>query len=342
MIRTKKKNKRPLYIIAKKHHWCNDTAAEAVKADFFLMPSLDFIKNSRIRNILLLIPPFFYAFFLPKREVYIASSVPDLLTLKINKMLFQRESKVIQVLFSDYYSKNHKGFKRKFMNWIAGVVDAAITPGNMLKQEIKEMFDFPVEVSYHYPKNNAFYKINANTKSKDVITIGIKAGFRKGTDVFCEVANSLPNTKFYLLGDLRYLPENFIKKIKKTANLITTGVVKPEKYVKKCTFYLLPGRYDAGPISLTEAMAAGLIPIVSNRVGGQDLVRQLRKDLVINSLKPRRYYLKLKELKKLDQKELKKLSKKSKKIASQWNMKKGMVDFRKKFEKLSGLAGGKN
>ncbi|MBN2368647.1 glycosyltransferase family 4 protein [Candidatus Woesearchaeota archaeon] len=331
----KKRMEKPLYIAPRTHHWCIDTTGESVDAEFFLMPSMIWIKNSKIRNIVVIIPTIFNAFRLPKRDIYIVSTLTDILVVRINRILTGRKSVVVHVLFSDYYNReNHKGIKRKFMDWAAEVVDAAITPGEMLKKEIISGFDIPVEVSYHYPRDDKFYRSNADMESKDVISIGIKRGMRKGTDIFCQVADNLPRRNFYLLGNTKYLSEGFMRKISTIKNLTLPGYVDPREYVKKSTFYLLPGRYDAGPIALTEAMAAGLIPIVSNMLGGQDLARKVRDDLVIGSLKAEDYTKKLEELMQLDAKELGKLSRKARETALEWTRERGMSDFRMKFEKL--------
>jgi glycosyltransferase involved in cell wall biosynthesis len=329
------KCKAPLYLLQKQHHWCNDTAAESIGADKFLIKDFRFVPNSRIRSVLMILLSIYYAFALPRRILYVGSTIETLLILKLNKLLLRRNFKTIHVVFSDYYSTNHKGFERKFMNWVATVVDAAIVPGEMIKKEIRKTFNFPVEVSYHYPNSNDFFKIKADFKSKKIITVGIASRFRKGTDIFCKVASMMPKNEFYLLGNTKYIPKKFSAQIKKIKNLKITGHVDPKKYILRCAFYLLPGRYDAGPIALTEALASGLIPVVSNKLGGQDLVMKIRKDLVIDSLDPVKYYKKLKKLMKLNIHELRSLSRKSKKIASNWTRENGMADFKKKFEKLT-------
>ena len=81
-------------------------------------------------------------------------------------------------------------------------------------------------------------------------------------------------------------------------------------------------------------MAAGLIPIVGPNCGGKDLVAQMKSNLVLNSINPKKFIEKIKELEKLEDKKIKKLSQLAKKIAQNHTAKKGKKDFREKFYKL--------
>jgi len=322
-------NQIPLYILGKKSHWCKKLAGKSINADFFFLWDLKFINPSKFRNIILMIISPFYFIFLPKKEIYLVSDIDDLLICNFKRIFSFRKFKTFHIVFSDYYSENHKGFKRKFMNYLAKMVDGAIVQGSMTKSEIrKQKFTFPVKISNPYPYHNKFFNISGDIKSKNVINIGIQSRLRKGEDIFYMVAKKFPQINFYLLGDFKNIPKEILKKINEIQNVYLTGYIDPLKYVSKCTFYLMPGRYDSGPISVTEAMASGLIPIISNRLGGgRDLVNQVRKDLVIKSLNPRDYIDKLNELMDLSDKELKELSVKSKKVASNWTKEKGMKSF---------------
>lgn len=144
----------------------------------------------------------------------------------------------------------------------------------------------------------------------------------------------MKNKKFYLLGEFNILEEDLKNKISNQKNITAPGFVPPKEYLEKSTFFLLPGRYDAGPIAITEALAAGLIPICSNSLGAQDLVKKLREDLVISSENPQDYINKLDELTNLPEKEIEKLSNKAKKIANDFNLENGKKDYRNKFLKL--------
>lgn len=326
---------KPIYILEKHHHWCKDTASDSVSADKYLVEDLFFIRNSRIRNVFNLLTLPYFLIKLPFSDIYIVSDFYALLLLKLKSLFTIRKFKVIHFLFSDYYSVNHSGLKKKLMMWCATIVSGAIVPGSMLEKEIRDSgFNFPIRVSYHYPKNNNFFKYSSNPSSLNILSIGLKSKVRKGEDIIFEISKKLTNNYFYILGDTKFSNPNILAKLKSSNNIILTGHVNPVDFVSKCTFYLLPGRYDAGPIALTEALASGLIPVVSNKLGGQDLVRQVRDDLVIDSLNPDDYIKKLHELMNLSHDELIKLSNKAKQVALNLTMDRGMSDFKIKFNEL--------
>ncbi len=317
-----------------KRFWIVDKTAEAINGDIFDIHEFRSFSGP-ISNIINLIISPYYALKIPKKEIYIVGAPAVMLALKIKRHIFYQKFKMIHFVKNDFYNRNrHKGLKRKFMDYLAKDVDGAIVPGEMIKKEIREKFNFPIEISYHFTKDDTYFKIKPDLKSRDVISIGIQPKLRKGTDIFYKVAKEMKNKKFYLLGEFNILEEDLKNKISNQKNITAPGFVPPKEYLEKSTFFLLPGRYDAGPIAITEALAAGLIPICSNSLGAQDLVKKLREDLVISSENPQDYINKLDELTNLPEKEIEKLSNKAKKIANDFNLENGKKDYRNKFLKL--------
>ncbi len=324
----------PLYVLTRTHHWCKDTAAEAINADKFLIYDFLFIKNSYLRNIITLFTVFFYSFFIPCRAIYVCSTETELFLLKIYQLLFKRDFITIHLVFSDFYSSRHTGIKRNFLDWVSTIVDGAIVPGKMLKKEILLRKKIPVLISYHYPYDDSFTKIRSNINSLNLICIGIKSRDRKGTSKIVALAQKLPSHQFYILGNTRFLPRHLLSEINNIPNLHLPGRVLPHEYIKKCTFFILPGEYDAGPIALTEAISAGLIPIISDKLGGQDLVKLIASDLIIPGNNIQKYQDKIVELSLVSSSHRSKLSHKARKIGKFWQRKNGMKDFKVKFNQL--------
>jgi len=52
------------------------------------------------------------------------------------------------------------------------------------------------------------------------------------------------------------------------------------RLLRKCAVYLQPALFDAFPLSVVEAMALGLVPVVTKYVGSGDLVELIDKSLV--------------------------------------------------------------
>jgi glycosyltransferase involved in cell wall biosynthesis len=328
-------NNNIVYIVKKKHHWCIDTAAESINATIFETQEVTRF-NPLINTALNMLMTPYYALKIPRKSTYCISDFNELLILKIHSIFRKKKPTIIHILFSDYYSKkNHLGIKRKFLNWLANSISGAIVPSPIQKKEIEENgFDLPVEISYHYPKTNELFKLKPDLKSKGVITIGISERARKGTDIFIKIADSFPEIKFYLLGPPHLIPKELHERVNQMKNLITPGYVPPEKYLELSAFTIIPSRYDPGPITLNEAMATGLIPIVSKMVGGKELVKELDEKLIIDSFNSEDYIKKLRELINKDKEEIKNLSKKSKEIAYKYRREIQMKDFKVKFDRI--------
>ncbi|MCP8321019.1 MAG: glycosyltransferase family 4 protein, partial [archaeon] len=45
--------------------------------------------------------------------------------------------------------------------------------------------------------------------------------------------------------------------------------------------FILPSRYDSFPITVLEAMRLGVVPIISDRVGTKDIIREKRAGYVL-------------------------------------------------------------
>lgn len=322
-------------------NWIVDLTSKAINGEIYDIHRFKKLPP-QIENIITLLLSFYYAKNMPKRELYIVGAPSTILALKIKRKIFKHKFIVIHFVKNDFYNRNnHKMLKRKFLDWLAKEVNGAIVPGEMIKNEIKEKFNFPIEISYHFTKDKKIFNLKPNINSKNIISIGIQPKLRKGTDIFINIAKNYKsknkNNKFYLLGDTNLLSKKYQKEIKNCENIITPGFISYNEmlnFIQKSKYFILPGRYDAGPIVLTEIMAAGLIPIVSNKLGGQDLVKKIRKDLVINNLNYKNYIKKIEELEKLPISKLNEMSNKARKIAKKNNLENGQKDFKEKIIKL--------
>ena len=59
------------------------------------------------------------------------------------------------------------------------------------------------------------------------------------------------------------------------------GYSRPELYFKQSCILLHPAIYDAFPVVVLEAMAAGLIPIISDRTGSAEILKEYYGKLVL-------------------------------------------------------------
>ena len=98
--------------------------------------------------------------------------------------------------------------------------------------------------------------------------------------------------------------------------------------LSKCSVYIHPARFEAFGASVVEAMAAGLIPIVTEMTGAKDLVKQVDPSLIVpvdvDAISKR-----ILEVLSMSIDEKKSLSEKAKQVAMEWSMKTREVFLRK-------------
>lgn len=137
--------------------------------------------------------------------------------------------------------------------------------------------------------------LNPDLESKKVVFIGAvpnsSRAWYKGLDLmlgaFCQVKKQIPELTFSIIGDYdpllkeelldRHCPEY------KSAVIFTGNVSNIESYLKDASLYLHISRGEAWGISVTEAMAAGVVPLVSESTGAMEAVVQVDPGLVTTS-----------------------------------------------------------
>jgi glycosyltransferase involved in cell wall biosynthesis len=139
------------------------------------------------------------------------------------------------------------------------------------------------------------------------IFLDIKDEFGKNIEMYIigngPLYESLSQIKiegFHVLG---YQPINVVKKI-----------------FSKCQFFIYPARFKCFGLSVIEAMVSGLIPLVTERTGARDFVRDLDPNLVV-PLNIKIMERRIGEMLTMDPMLRKELSIKAKQIALSWNEK---------------------
>lgn len=94
---------------------------------------------------------------------------------------------------------------------------------------------------------------------------------------FCRVSKEIPTAKFVLIGDgeTKSLVEERVKELKLEDKVEFTGNISniPQR-LANADIFVLPSQYEGLPLTILEAMAAGL-PIIATRVGGiPDVVKE--------------------------------------------------------------------
>lgn len=209
-----------------------------------------------------------------------------------------------------------------FYNFILSKYDILICSTDFMASFVPEKFkDKVVVVPPFYDK--IFNSHKCNLSSHNIMYAG-RVCRTKGADLDVIVAEKLKNefsdTKLYLIGiDGDYSPpnNNMIVRVQPTNEVF--------KYYSNGSVYLSLARFEAANIAVLEAMAQGLVPVVSENVGMKGVVEKLDRMLVVSSVGEAvnviNYLWK-------NKKKLSMLSRKSRTLAKNFTMENSLSRFR--------------
>ena len=161
----------------------------------------------------------------------------------------------------------------------------------------------------------------------------------KGMDIMIKAFLNLnkihEHLRYYIIGDVNPEELNSLKKKFPSSNwnnIIFCGFVEDLIEVfKNCTIYIHLSRYDAWPTSVAEASLAGLVPIVSDRVGSKEVVSHIKNPDLIISVNEINLINAVENLIKLPLNELKLLGDKAKISGSRFSMERAVTNYKKCF-----------
>jgi len=160
-------------------------------------------------------------------------------------------------------------------------VDLIITTSTLMSLVIKKLFNFnhQVVICYPIPDLSDFNEIEPSLKSKRICFVGHQTPI-KGVDllpgIMAKVRRRIKDAEIYVIGKGNIVNES--------EGIRVLGYVPRGKVLlllPKCSIYLHPARFEAFGLSVVEAMAAGLIPIVTEMTGSKDLVKKVDPSLVV-------------------------------------------------------------
>jgi len=118
--------------------------------------------------------------------------------------------------------------------------------------------------------NNILIKKQINNDIKNNILFSGKYTELKGFHHFIELNKLLPEYKFFCMGDERKI--NY-------RNITNYGIVNHSDinlYYDKCSILILPSYTEVFPLTILEAMARGLVILVSNIPGLKEIITENR------------------------------------------------------------------
>lgn len=238
------------------------------------------------------------------------------------------ECTIISLIADTSFWEKKYGLARKlYYKLYLKSVDGFIAVSERIAKDAEKMTGRPVFVVRPFLVNK--HNIKKGRFGKNLLFIG-NAAEEKGFGNAIKAMGKLSDFDLYLVGTCH-------KKIpKKQRENVHIECVVPslEKYLKICSYYIHPADFDPSPVTVWEAMHAGLIPIISKNVGQSDLFTGKLKILVLENNTPETITKKIVELDGLSERKKQSLRKLCKKLVSKYTKENSIREFRKKFHML--------
>lgn len=233
------------------------------------------------------------------------------------------------------YLSTRNPIKKMILLFLIKQIDGIITESGMVKQDAVRWTKVPIEICESYVENKeALEKIKPNLTTKTFLFIGeYRPPYdHKNIELLIKIFNELPEYKLIIIGKrTKHLAKMANKNIE-----ILDAVPSTEDYYKKAAWYIHLPKYEAGPITLLEAMIAGLLPVTNTNAGHHTLIKQVGKELVLEvNIPEEEIRAKIKALAAMPFQKRRKLSETFKKIGKNHFEKEEMIQkFRNKWMKL--------
>ncbi|MEM0314026.1 MAG: glycosyltransferase family 4 protein [Candidatus Bathyarchaeia archaeon] len=171
----------------------------------------------------------------------------------------------------------------KLSNLLLEDVDLIIALSSLMCLVVEKMFKFKnrkrIVICHPIPEISSFLKVKPSLNSQRICFIG-SFSHVKGVNLLPKIITKV-RTRFRE-AELLVIGKGTTK-LNKVEGMKILGYVHHDilpSHLSSCSIYLHPARFDAFPVSTIEAMAAGLIPVVTEMTGSKDIVKEVSSDLI--------------------------------------------------------------
>jgi hypothetical protein len=274
------------YIYNGKPHMLSVALADAIDAEKYGIKStqrMHFISGTAYCAYL--------AIRMPRKKVYFVESLMGVF-VPLFKRIFRFEKNIIiyRGIDSIFY-KNEKGYlasdsliQRKVAKFLIKKIDWVIADSTLVLKDANEQgVDGSVCFCGFVPNAEELLKQHTKLDTNNFMFAGEYRPPYDHKDIshLIKVFNYLP-VKYQLNVMGKRTDE--LKKYVKRKGISTLGFVKDVKpIIDKTTFYIQLPKYEAGPLTIVEAMLRGQIPVVNDMTGFKTIVEKIDPILVIPS-----------------------------------------------------------
>lgn len=216
--------------------------------------------------------------------------------------LLKKEQKIISLmnthtlyfLNNNRYAPSTKNASIKLLKTYDAFICGSLLQKELLYNLIGRNHPAPVHTiinGVERERFNKLYSLKPDLGSYNIVFIGAIPNqdrvWYKGLDImlsaFSDIKASLPEATFTIIGDYGSLKEELLNSYcpdYKSSVFFTGNVNDIDTYLQKAALYLHISRGEAWGISIIEAMAAGVVPIVSESTGAMEAVVEVDKRLI--------------------------------------------------------------
>ena len=163
-------------------------------------------------------------------------------------------------------------------------IDGFVTVSQMVRESLLVDFGKPTAVVSPYVKDDVSRHLRRCEPDYDTsrACVVCKNRYHKGVDRLVDawsvVRNEIPDAELRIVGSDH--PQSYARQ----PGIETTGYVDDLREVfSNCSVYVHPARFDACPVSVLEAMYAGLPTIVTDTTGTKEFVESVDESLICGS-----------------------------------------------------------
>lgn len=287
----------------------------------------DFVYKHAVINQILCLAQ---ALFIPAADIYVIEGLKTALPAILRK---KKDARII-LINSDTFFYNYKNanfIMQHIYRWYLDHIDGMISTSSFMKQMAEQYSAVPNVVVYPFVQKK-YLDINADIQSNNIIFTG-RLVKDKGIGILINAFNNTPRrytNKLLLVGKKE---EHIAEMASPNERIVNTGWVENvEDYLGQSSIFVDLATHESFGVSVLEAMAAGVIPIISANCGIKEIIAQISMELICardaTALSRKIVWLNS------DARLKTALSLKCKKTASQFTIERSIKEFNRQFQEL--------
>lgn len=231
---------------------------------------------------------------IPKADVYVSEGALCFWVAMWLKLRYPNSKVILNIIEPAFYlDPNRSWVRRALFRWRMRLMDriaiGLIAVSEMVKQDAAQFLTMPIRVAHHFMVDPKRFDTVTQTEQHLLFICerpretGHIKGLKVAVEAYRQLRQTRPDIKLLLVGagteSLQFDCEG----------IEYLGHQRIESVMARAAVLICPAIYDAFAIVVAEAIAAGVVPIVSDRVGAKALLSPFETELVVDGRDPAQY-----------------------------------------------------